>query len=124
MISEWLWADYLLYEHFKNKFLKKREAFGLQNLENDKRILKEAIDRVEDRCIKGKVENNVLPKKDRIFGHNVMGYEVKMSSGKDCPYYTMGESHFVDIVRSIQRNKSNEKLKSADLREKQKELNR
>ena len=87
----------------------KREAFGLQKLENDKRILKEAIDTVKDRCIKGKVENDVLPEKDRIYGHNVMVYEVKMSGDKDCPYYTMGESEFVDIVRSIQINKSNEK---------------
>ena len=124
MISEWLWADYLLYEHFKNKFLKKREAFGLQKLENDKRILKEAIDTVKDRCIKGKVENDVLPKKDRIYGHNVMGYKVKMSGGKDCPYYTMGEPAFINIVRSIQGNKSIEKMKSADIIEKQREFSR
>lgn len=74
--------------------------------------------------IPGEIENDVLPKNERIYGHNVMVYEVKMSGGKDCPYYTMGESEFVDIVRSIQTNKSNEKMKSADIREKQQEFSR
>ena len=36
---------------------------------------------------------------------------MKENSDKDCPYYTMKETNFVDEVRATQRQKSIEKLK-------------
>ena len=89
LISEWLWADYLFYEYFKSKLLMQRKIFGLQNLEQGKQILKQAIDKVKGRCIEAKVENKLLAKKDMLHGNDMMGYKIKENSYDDCPYYTM-----------------------------------
>ena len=94
-ISEWLWADYLFYEHFKNKFLMQRKVFGVQKLEQGKQILKQAIDKVKGRCIEAKVENKLLAKNDMLYGNDMMGYKIKENSDDDCPYYTMEERKFV-----------------------------
>ena len=88
-----------------------RKIFGLQNLEQGKQILKQAIDKVKGRCIKAKVENKLLPKNDMLYGNDMMGYKIKENSDDDCPYYTMTEKKFVDDVRSIQRNKSIAKIR-------------
>ena len=111
IIIEWLWADNLLYEYFKKKFLSQRKAFGLQKLKHEHQILEQASNKVKDRCIEAQVENKYLAKNDRLYGHDVMGYKVRQNSGKDCPYYTMTEGNFVDYVRSIQRKKSIAKMK-------------
>ena len=111
LITDWLWADYLLYDHFKNKFMRERDTYGVKKLEHEKDILKRATDKVKERCIDGKVDNNLLSKKDRLYGRDVMGYRVKEGSGEDCPYYTMKEANFVEEVRAIQQKKSIKKLK-------------
>ena len=66
---------------------------------------------MKERCIDGKVDNNLLSKKDRLYGNDVMGYRVKEGHGDDCPYYTMKESNFVDEVRATQQQKSIQRLK-------------
>ena len=52
-----------------------------------------------------------MPKKDRLFGSDVMGYKLKENNGdKSCPYYTMKEVNFLDYVRKNQEQRSREKL--------------
>ena len=115
-ISEWLWADYLLYDHFKQKFIKERESYGLSQLNHEKEILKRATEHVKQRCIEAQVDNNLLPQKDRLYGSNVMGYKLKENSGdSSCPYYTMKEVSFLDEVRKIQEQKSMDLLRSDNM---------
>ena len=110
-ISEWLWADSLLYNHFKKKFIRERETYGIYQLEHEKQILKRAIDNVKEQCIEGQIDNKLLPQKDRLHGSDVMGWKLKENSGDNtCPYYTMKEKSFLDDVRSIQEEKSKQKL--------------
>ena len=112
VFSEWLWADYVLYDHFKEKFAREIETFGRHRLEHEKEILKRAIDYKKEVCIEAQVDNSLLPKEDRLFGSNVMGYKLKKDTGDEsCPYYTMKEVNFLDYLRVIQTNKSHEKLK-------------
>ena len=112
VFTEWLWADYLLYDHFKEKFAKEIETFGRHRLEHEKEILKRAIDYKKEICIEAEVDNSLLPKEDRLFGANVMGYKLKKDTGDEsCPYYTMKEVTFLDYLRMIQTNKSHAKLK-------------
>ena len=111
-ISEWLWADHLLYDHFKQKFAKKRKSYGLSKLSNEKEVLRRATENVKQRCIEALVDNKLLPQKDRLYGYNVMGYRLKKNSGdSSCPYYTMKEGSFLGELRRIQEQKSKEKLK-------------
>ena len=112
-----MWADYLLYDHFKQKFIKEKESYGLRQLDHEKEILRRATDRIKQRCIEGAVDNKRLPQKDRLYGSDVMGYKLKENSGdSSCPYYTMKEVNFLDDVRAIQEQKSIEKLKSDNIR--------
>ena len=63
------------------------------------------------RCIESQVDNNLLPKKDRLFGSNVIGYKLKENTGDEsCPYYTMKEVNFLDHVRKLQTEKAREIL--------------
>ena len=110
-ISDWLWADYRFYDHFKNKFMRERDAYGLKQLEHEREILARATEKVKERCIESEVDNNLLAKKDRLYGQGVMGYKMKENSDKDCPYYTMKEKSFVDEVRATQLQKSKNKLR-------------
>ena len=82
VFSEWLWADYVLYDHFKEKFAKEIETFGRHRLEHEKEILKRAIDYKKETCIEAEVDNSLLPKEDRLFGANVMGYKLKKNTGR------------------------------------------
>ena len=91
--------------------MKHREVFGLQKLKEENQILKQAIDKVKERCIEAEVKNKLLAKKNRLYGNGVMGYKVRENSDDDCPYYTMKETKFVDDVRSIQKNKSIAKIR-------------
>ena len=62
-----MWADYLLYDHFKKKFVNEKEAYGLHQLNHEKEILKRATDHIKERCIEAQVDNNLLSKKEREF---------------------------------------------------------
>ena len=54
---EWLWGDYMLYNHFKGEFLKKREAFGLERLKSERELLKNATEQTLKRCAGSKKDN-------------------------------------------------------------------
>ena len=103
--------------------MKQRKVFGLQKLKHEKRILKQATDKVKERCIEAKVENKRLKKKDRLLGNDVMGYKVRQNSDEDCPYYTMEARHFREEVRSIQRKKSIAKIRKHTDKKKAKRCN-
>ena len=90
--------------------MKQRKLFGLQKLKYEKQILKQATDKVKERCIEAKVENKRLAKNDRLRGDDVMGYKVRKNSDGDCPYYTMEARKFRYEVGLIQRNKSIAKM--------------
>ena len=88
-----------------------RAAYGIIQLENQKQILNRAIDNIKQRCIEGKVDNHLLPMKDRLYGSNVMGWKLKEnSSDNTCPYYTMHVPNFIKHLKAIQENKSKQNL--------------
>ena len=98
-----MWPDYLLYEHFKKKFMKERETYGLHRLNHEKGILKKSIDRVKELCIEGQV---IIPQYSDI----VMRYKLKQNStDASCPYYTMTETNFINDIRVSQQHRSREK---------------
>ena len=102
----------MLYVHFKQKFYKQIETFGRHKLEQEKESLRRSINHTKAQCIAAQVDNNILPKKDRLWGPNVMGYKIREGNGnKSCPYYTMNDISFLDYLRKNQENKCREKLK-------------
>lgn len=53
ILERWLWAEYLLYDHFKRRFLKRVAAFGAERMEREKAELAAACARLEADCAVG-----------------------------------------------------------------------
>merc|ERR1712241_439480 len=106
-LREWMWADSMLYEHLKQKFLNERQSYGVNQLEYEKAVLDHANNMVKETCIEAVVDSKLLPKNNRLMGADVMGYKLKENvTDSLCPYYTMSELMFLDDVRAFQEKKS------------------
>ena len=79
--SDWLWADYMLYDYFKERFLQKIESFGQQEMIYEKEMLRSVSEKVLNSCKK----YNLDPV---------------------CEYIHKGEVNFLDVIRDAQTNKS------------------
>lgn len=101
LLKNWLWGDYLLYEHFKAKFEDAKNRFGQDRLEDELTKLRSANDRVKDMCIEDQVDAKELPEKYRLVGPKVLGYKVKEENDSFCQLYVMKEVSFIDLIRSI-----------------------
>ena len=88
-VLEWLWADYMLYNYFKDRFVTKLDKFGRQRLEYEKEVLRNLSESTLHRCKQKPVANF-------------------------CQYFNKGEIEFLDELRENQRNKSLKLLKSSN----------
>ena len=86
-IIEWLWADYMLYDYFKDRFMTKLDILGKQRLENEKQNLRTLTDTTIKRCNENTADNF-------------------------CQYFRKGELKFLDELRDLQTNKSLKLLNS------------
>ena len=112
-ISEWMWADQMLYDYFKSSFLRDRESYGIDKISQEKEILEYANDRVKQMCIEKQVDNDLLPNKDGLPGTDFIAYKPKENVSESlCSYYKMREFRIIDDVRSIQEKKSLEVIET------------
>ena len=88
MSLEWLWQDYILYDYYKNKFLKRIEAFGWTNVNAGRQNLRNTLYRAISQC------------------HQPANITLSRSFRHFCAYYQKDEYQMVDEVRDIQRKKS------------------
>ena len=49
---DWLWQDYILYEYYKAKLVKRVEAFGRERVETEKVLLRRTLSRAISECHK------------------------------------------------------------------------
>ena len=75
-LIEWLWADYMLYDYFKDRFMTKLDIFGQQRLEYEKQVLRNLTDKKLKRC------NQNL-------------------GDIDCQYFRKGELKFLDELNVL-----------------------
>ena len=71
----------MLYDYFKDRFLKKLDIFGKQRLENEKQVLRNITDTTIKICNENTADNF-------------------------CQYFRKGELKFLDELRDFQTNKS------------------
>ena len=100
-MKNWLWADYLLYDHFKAKldgllqnlpqadFSARLEAFGSANM------------RLFADCVQVKGDNKFLFGKYKMALPIVMGYVVDESK-QGCVHYAISEPNFAFMLHSKQ----------------------
>ena len=92
MFLDWLWQDYVLYDYYKIKFLKRIKAFGRKNMDAAKQNIRSTLHRAINQC--HHPENATMSESLRHF----------------CAYYNKGEYQMIDEVRDMQRKKSLEIL--------------
>ena len=79
----------MLYDYFKDRFMKKLDTLGPQRLEDEKQLLRNITDITLKRCYQNSADNF-------------------------CQYFRKGELKFLDELRDLQTNKSLKLLNSYD----------
>ena len=105
-LKEFLKADYMLYDHFKEKLKKKIEAYG--NAKMDEEVAKLETKNVEitKECSITSEDNRKLGGNQKWWGANLIGYKAGNSSKEECLLMTMSELAFIERIRKKQRDEA------------------
>ena len=105
ILKKWLWADYMLYEHFKQKFLdtlSREKSFIDRNLNT----FKAENEKVYSDCVISKTDNkNGLKGDFKMWSSNSLGYKINEEIPW-CKYYAISEMAYTKLIRKSQK-KSN-----------------
>ena len=104
ILQDWLWADQMLYDHFKEKLEKRKQIYGPNKLENEIKQLVKYNEDVEKYCV-DKIVSNSTKKlgADFIpFSKDVVGFEINVKEHPYCKYYGISENQFIDELRQMQ----------------------
>ncbi len=102
LLRQWMWADYLLYEHFVDKF-KKRVA-EVDNMQDRVKALRYANDQVKQRCVIVHGDNSVLSGKFKMALNIVLGYVVDEKK-PGCNLYAISEPNFSFMIHERQNRR-------------------
>ena len=105
ILQDWLWADKMLYDHFKHKHEKRKQAYGLNKLENKIEQLDKYNKKVQVDCVNEIVKNTQSLKEDYVpWSKDVVAFEIN-EKNPYCKYYGISEIHFIDLLREMQLSK-------------------
>ncbi|TRY70384.1 hypothetical protein TCAL_08906 [Tigriopus californicus] len=117
-LKEYLAGDYMLYNHFLAKFKYSLRKFGETKMANELSILNTITSGIEERCIADRVNNYKIKGQFKLYGDgNMMGFQLKNGTDRDCESYAWPEVKFLDLVRNAQRNRTDQILVSLNLTE-------
>jgi len=105
ILEKWMWADYMLYDHFKEKFQDEIIAFGSDKMDHELEILRHSNQEIQNECVAKQVSNEELNPEDRLHGHGVLGYKIN-NENKDCVFMAMKEIKFLNILRTLQTERA------------------
>eukprot|EP00092_Neocalanus_flemingeri_P093291 GFUD01118556.1.p1 GENE.GFUD01118556.1~~GFUD01118556.1.p1 ORF type:complete len:232 (+),score=53.28 GFUD01118556.1:25-696(+) len=102
ILKDWLWADYMLYEHFKEKLEQQKNVFGLKSLKDDIVKLKNLNDKVKAECVLKVVKNTTSLSSDFVpWSKDVLAF--KINENKECcKYFGISENHFIEYLQKLQ----------------------
>ena len=84
---DWLWQDYVLYNHYQTQFKKKVKSFGRKKMDIEKEKMRSVLSKAISQC--GQLEKNTP--------HDTNNF---------CNNYEKDEIIMIDEVRNAQRIKS------------------
>uniref|UniRef100_A0A0K2UCL1 Galactosylceramide sulfotransferaselike [Saccoglossus kowalevskii] n=1 Tax=Lepeophtheirus salmonis TaxID=72036 RepID=A0A0K2UCL1_LEPSM len=106
-LKSWLLGDYMLYDHFMEKFHNYYipKIMGNKDLKAEVKVLKQKNTELKDKCVLKTVQesHDINDPKFKLWKENIIGYEMT----PECQYYGMKENVFIDVVR----NKQTERMK-------------
>jgi hypothetical protein len=103
ILKKWLWADYLLYDHFSAKFVKAKEKFGIEKMSKSLKYLEELNQKVRESCVQIERTNKELTKEYLPFLDTILGYIINSSNDEFCKHYVMNEPLFVEEIYQRQK---------------------
>ena len=102
LLKEWLWADYILYNHFREKLERRIIQFGVERMTREVGALKTLNKKVNEKCVMKEVTNTkTLDPKYKPWSEDVVGFRVN-ELVSDCKYYGMAEVHLIEHLRQKQ----------------------
>ena len=104
ILKDWLWADQMLYDHFKEKLRLRKEQYGLNNLEREIEKLKGYNDQVKAQCVLETVRNNTKKLSEEYvpWSKDVVAFKIDEETNPYCKFYGISELHFIDHIRDMQ----------------------
>jgi len=131
-LKEYLSSDYLLYNHFKAKFEKEVDQFGLPLLSHELSILRHANENMKSKCDIKKADNDKIVGSNRLHGQGMVAYTADETADPQCKLFSLSEMNFIDKLREVQSERASkmaqnmnidlESLDEQDLRESMKQL--
>ena len=76
-------------------------------LQNELEILHRTNQIVHNQCVIARVANLELALEDRLYGHDVLGYQLN-TENLECTYMGLREAKFLDILRQMQTKRAEE----------------
>ena len=106
VLQEWLWADYMVYDHFVKKFKSKVNEYimkyGNETFVNQVRELELANKQIYSECVVSHTDNeHGLKGQYKMSMGNVLGYQINEDKSW-CSYYAITEPSFTKLLRSRQ----------------------
>lgn len=103
-LKEWLWADFVLYDHFSRKLERRMEEYGIERLKDQVKELRRRNQVLKVRCKAELVsDRSRLPRVFRPAIDTVDGVKVDRKR-PECVPYAVTEMAFSRLLRSKQEN--------------------
>ena len=108
ILREWLWADQMLYDFFREEFKRKIQSYGLDRMDVDIRHLRELNAEVKSECVLEVVRNNTKKLlEDYVpWSKDVVAFKINEKDHPYCKFYGISEIHFIDHVRDTQLDRA------------------
>ena len=106
ILTDWLWADKMLYDHFKKKLSRQKKTYGAKKLEEDIQRLKDYNEKVKSECVLEAVKNTKNLSEDFVpWSKDVVAFRINEEKNPFCKYYGISELHFIEELRELQESR-------------------
>ena len=113
LLADYLKYDYLLYNHFKEKFINKLAQFGYARLESEVEKLNEINKAKADKCNLEPKANGFLKGAQKWYGPPfLVGYSVNRTRHEDCVLMTMSGLKYIERIREKQKQEAKKLFES------------
>ena len=104
-LKEWLWADYLLYDFFKDELQRKKEKFGRSRMKEEVERLEVLNEGVRNSCVLNVGDSKSLMGQFKPWSADVLGFNINEEL-PHCQYFGISELNFIKHLRKRQMERS------------------
>ena len=114
-LKEWLWAEYMIYDHFVEKFARQKKQYidqvGRKKFFDNVQKLESANKKVYSECVIAQTDNkHGLKGPYKMALDRVLGYKVN-ENRTWCKFYAISEPYFTSLLREKQFHNNTARIK-------------